>query len=251
MRISGTNGTGIPGGQALMAPESDAVTRNLQKQIETARKKLQELSSDENMSLEEKMKKRQEINQQITDLNNQLKQHQIERRREKQQKKESSMDDMFGGKTDAAEKSGNQAAGLSQSSMKAMISADNAVEQAQVQGRTAGQLEGRAGVLEIEIKLDSARGSSVDAKKKELARVEQAAKNASASQMDTLNKANEELKEAQKEEGDSDNSGKAQKTSEKRTDGEPADSEKPLEESPEEDLKSGLKQHNNGIDVRI
>lgn len=58
---------------------------------------MQELSSNEDMTLEEKMKKRQEIQQQISDLNMQLRQHQIEQRKEKQQAKASSMDDMAGG----------------------------------------------------------------------------------------------------------------------------------------------------------
>ena len=43
------------------------------------------------------MKKRQEIQQQISDLNMQLRQHQMEQRKEKQQAKSSSMDDMLGG----------------------------------------------------------------------------------------------------------------------------------------------------------
>ena len=42
------------------------------------------------------MKKRQEIQQEITNLNQQLRQHQIEQRKEQQSKK-SSMDDMVAG----------------------------------------------------------------------------------------------------------------------------------------------------------
>ena len=72
--------------------------------------------------MEEKMNKRQEIQQQIADLNNQLRQHQIEMRREQQQTKSSSMDDMLGGTRKVAN-AGNQGAGLSQASMQAIISA--------------------------------------------------------------------------------------------------------------------------------
>ena len=60
---------------------TDSVSKNIQNQIANAQNQLQELSANENMSAEEKMKKRQEIQQQITDLNNQLRQHQIEQRK--------------------------------------------------------------------------------------------------------------------------------------------------------------------------
>ncbi len=43
------------------------------------------------------MKKRQEIQQEITNLNQQLRQHQIEQRKEQQSKNSSSMDDMVAG----------------------------------------------------------------------------------------------------------------------------------------------------------
>ncbi len=65
---------------------------------------LQELSSSKDMTQEEKMTKRQELQQQISDLNVQLRRHQAEQRREKQQK-QSSYDDMIDGnrKTDTAD----------------------------------------------------------------------------------------------------------------------------------------------------
>jgi hypothetical protein len=71
------------------------------------------------MSLEDKMKKRQEIQQEIADLNNQLRQHQIEQRKE-QQSKGLSMDDMLGGNRTVA-KSGNKGSGLSAKLQKQMM----------------------------------------------------------------------------------------------------------------------------------
>ena len=50
---------------------TDSVSKNIQNQIANAQKELQELSSNKEMSIEEKMNRRQEIQQQITDLNNQ------------------------------------------------------------------------------------------------------------------------------------------------------------------------------------
>lgn len=200
MKINGFNGGNPQAGGKSMVQEKDAVTKNIQKQIANAQKSLQELATNKDMSIEEKMKKRQEIQQQIADLNHQLRQHQMEQRKEKQQKKESSMDDMLGGSKRNTQKTGNQNSGLSQASMRAMISADSAMAQAQIQGSVADKMKGRAGVLETEIKLDMARGQDAEAKKEELAEVEQKAISAETAQMNTLADTNKELEEAAKTE---------------------------------------------------
>ena len=146
MRINGLNGANTQIGGMNMMQSNDSVSKNLQSQIANAQKQLQELSANKEMSLEEKMKKRQEIQQQIADLNNQLRQHQIEQRKEQQAKK-SSMNDMLGGSKQAAPKAGSQSTGLSQASMKAMISADSAMAQAQ---NRMGQVEDREATPEEE-----------------------------------------------------------------------------------------------------
>ena len=199
MRINGLNETNMHTSGISMTQVNDSVSKNIQNQITNAQKQLQELSSNKDMSIEEKMKKRQEIQQQIADLNNQLRQHQLEQRKEKQAKK-SSMDDMLGGSKKTTLKVGKQKNGLSQASMKAMISADSAMAQAKVQGSVATKMEGRAGVLESEIKLDMARGDDVEKKQEELAEVQQKAVAAESAQMNTLADANKELEEAAKTE---------------------------------------------------
>lgn len=104
MTINSINGANTQIGQMGMNQATDSYSRNIQNQIADAQKQLQELSSNKDMTQEEKMTKRQELQQQISDLNVQLRQHQMEQRREKQQK-QSSFDDMIGGnqKTDAAD----------------------------------------------------------------------------------------------------------------------------------------------------
>ena len=196
MTINGINGANTQIGQMGMNQATDSYSRNIQDQIANAQKHLQEISSNEDMTLEEKMKKRQEIQQQISDLNVQLRQHQMEQRREKQQQaKGSSMDDMLGGTKNAEGKS----SGLSQASMTAMISADISIKQAKVQGSVATKMEGRAGVLESEIKLDQARGGDTHKKEEELAEVEQKARAATSSQLSTLADAGKTMEEAAKE----------------------------------------------------
>ena len=197
MKVNGLNGANTQSGGMNMLQTNDSVSKNIQNQIANAQKTLQELSANKDMSVEEKMKKRQEIQQQITDLNNQLRQHQMEQRKEQQSKK-SSMDDMLGGSKKTTPKAGKQSVGLSQASMKAMISADSAMTQAQVQGSVAAKMEGRAGILESEIKLDAARGDDVEAKQEELAEVQQRAATAESAQMNTLTDANKELEAAAK-----------------------------------------------------
>ena len=59
-------------------------------------------------------------------------------------------------------------------------------------------MEGRAGVLETEIKLDAARGGNVEAKQEELAEIQQKAAWAQSTQMTTLADASKELEAAAK-----------------------------------------------------
>ena len=198
MRIDGINGVNMQTGVMNRQMGTDTVSKNIQNQIANAQKQLQELSSNKDMSMEEKMNKRQEVQQQIADLNNQLRQHQIEMRREQQQAKGTSMDDMLGGSNRTASKVGNKSAGLSQASMTAIISADSAIACAQEQGSVVTKMEGRSGVLETEIKLDAARGGNVEAKQEELAEVQQKAAQAQSAQMSTLADASKELEAAAK-----------------------------------------------------
>ena len=70
MNVKGVNGSGI-GLQSLGMNKNqgtDSVSKNLQNRIADAQKQMQELGDNKEMSLEEKMKKRQEIQQQISDL---------------------------------------------------------------------------------------------------------------------------------------------------------------------------------------
>ena len=203
MKINGFNGTNTQTGAMGMAQANDSVSKNIQNQIANAQQKLQDLSSNEELSLEDKMKKRQEIQQEITNLNQQLRQHQIEQRKE-QQSKESSIDDMVAGTKNTSAKKGT---GLSQAGMRAMISADSSMKQAKVQGSMATQMEGRAGVLESEIKQDA--GKCNTEKKEELADLQAKAQSATAAQMSSLSDANKSMEEAVKADNSTDASDNA------------------------------------------
>ena len=196
MRINGFSGTNTQTGTMGMTQGNDSVSKNIQNQIANAQQKLQDLSSNEEMSLEDKMKKRQEIQQEINNLNQQLRQHQIEQRKEQQSKNSSSMDDMVAGTSSTSKKKDT---GLSQASMQAMISADSSMKQAKVQGSMATQIQGRASVLESEIKQDAGKGNT-EKKEEELAELQAKAQSATAAQMSTLADANKSVEEVAKAE---------------------------------------------------
>lgn len=199
MNINSINGVNTQTGQMGMNQAVDSYSRNIRNQIANAQKQLQELSSNQDMTLEEKMKKQQEIQQKINDLNAQLRQHQIEQRKERQQEKNASMDGLAGGtKAQEAKGAGSNNTGLSTASMTAMISANGSIKQAKVQGSVAAQMEGKAAVLKAEIKQDAGRG--VEKKKEELADVEQKAQTATEASISTLADANKTVKEAAEKE---------------------------------------------------
>ena len=193
--VTGTN-SNVQAERLGMTMQTDSVIKNIQNQIANAQKRLQELSSNEEMTLEEKMKKRQKIQQEITTLNQQLRQYQIQQRKE-QQSKGTSMDDMLGGNREVKK----EESGLSQASMQAMILADSSVKQAKVQGSTAAQMEGKAGVLESEIEMDKGRGTATEKKEEELADMQAKAQAAASAQISTLSDADKAMEEAAKADG--------------------------------------------------
>lgn len=209
MTIGAMNGMGMRPEAAMKGGnggQMDAVSKDLKNQIENLQKQIKEISSNQEMPTEVKMKKRQELQKQISELEMQLRQHQMEVRREEIKKKQengTSMEEMTGGKR-RVKKGEKQNAGLSAGSMESIILADASMKQADVQGSTARKMEGRAGALEAEINLDKSRGGSTELKEKELAGVKAAAQQASASQMQSLSQANKTMQEEDEDEEGSD-----------------------------------------------
>lgn len=191
--VTGTD-SNVQSGYSGLKMQTDSVSKNIQNQIVNAQKKLQSLSSNEEMAMEEKMKRRQEIQKEIAALNQQLRQHQIAQRKDRQTNAASN-DDMFG-EPRRVENSEEQGIGLSQVAATVMISADSAMRLAKVQGEVAGRMEGKAGVLETEIKLDKGRGASVERKEEELAELQAKAQSATDAQISTLADADKTMREA-------------------------------------------------------
>lgn len=77
--------------------------------------------------------------------------------------------------------------------MHAMLTADSALNKAQIQNSAVNKMNGRANVLESEIK--SGNGN-IEMKEEELAEVKQSALNVAAAQADTLGEAQNAMKAA-------------------------------------------------------
>ncbi len=257
MNVNGISGAGMQPKTAGTGADGqmDPVSKDLQQQIEKLKNDLKEISANQEIPTEAKMKKRQEIQKQINDLEIQLRQHQMEAKKEERQKKkeESSFDELTGTKPQKKQ-GGSQTAGMSTGSMEAMISADTAVKQANVNGSTAKKMEGRANVLKAEMMMDGGRGgsSNVGLKEAELAKANETAQKATASQMESLVQAGETLEKAAKDEkteGKKEENEK--KEGEKKASGtdEEKQEENPLKTPDQEQEENNIAYH--PVDVRL
>lgn len=182
LNISAVSGTGLQQpGQIGMSQSTDYISKSIQKQIEYLQKQLQELSANETLSTEEKQKKQQELKMQINDLTAQLRQHQMEEKKEKLEAAAPSQED------------------ANQKKMRSMLSAETALEHARIEDSVSDGLEGRSKVLQREIQLDSGRLGSSEGKLEELAEVKERMRDAKNSRSRLLGEANKILKEETEE----------------------------------------------------
>ncbi|MCI8558769.1 MAG: hypothetical protein HFI19_13610 [Lachnospiraceae bacterium] len=185
--INSISMSGIQTGQMRISPMGDAVTRGLQSQIEEVQRQIQNVIADESLTMEEKLKKKQELQDKIMELQDQLQQHLAEQRQEQREER-----------TKAAEQKSYDETG-----MQTVISSDAAVKNARVQESTAARMEGRVSVLKSEMELDTGRNmGTIKSKTDELARAEQGAENARSTQMQILGKTNQDLADAAKAKSD-------------------------------------------------
>lgn len=198
MTVEGINGIGVSQTGSFETngnANADVYTKGIQKQIEDAQQRLQNLSSNEELSIEDKMKKRQEIQKEIQKLNQELRQHQMEKRKEQQKQTSTDSDSAL----PETEKLDEEEAGISKESMKAVISADTSMLQAAVHRNVATSMNGRARVLETEIKQDAGRGASTEKKEAELADIQEKASKATSAQASSLSEASKNILEASRE----------------------------------------------------
>lgn len=198
MRIEGT-GTGSGAFPMGQTQGMDAQSKQIQNQIENTKKELEKLSQNSDLPMEEKIKKRQELNAKISELQGELRAHQQEVRMKEQQEQAAKANRNAENRSRAKEEPA-ATVGISKAGMKALLAAGSSMKLADVQGGVAATMEGRAGVLKSEISMDAARGRSVEKKKEELADIEQKAVKATSAQMGSLGDALEAAEQAKNEE---------------------------------------------------
>lgn len=173
----------------------DPVIKNAQSRIEALQKQLQQLAKNEDMDADTKREKRQELQQQISDLNAAIRQRQMELRNKKQQE---NMEKAAAARAkNEPEAVARHAGAFTTKGMNAVLSAGNAMEISKAQGDLAARLDGRANELKSEIALDKARGADTREKSEELAKAARGTKKAQSDQIGTLGKAVKELKDAE------------------------------------------------------
>ncbi len=187
--------SGIGSGISMpVAGGNDQVSRDIQSQIDRATQQLKKIAEDENMSPEEKSKKRQEIQKEISNLENELRQHQVEMRREAASSKKSENNKKYEG--EGSEK------GMSAATMESVISADNSIKQVDRINGLKTSMKGQVGVLETEIKLDRSKGIDTGKKEEKLHTLEDRINHISSYQFGEIAKADEEIKNNDEKEDD-------------------------------------------------
>lgn len=102
---------------------------------------------------------------------------------------------------------------LSSIMTRSLLSANTSRQIAHVQHAVKNQMDGHAGVLDAEIKLDGARGGDTKKKQEELEETKKKASALEETTINTLTTANEDLKKATKEDQEAQ---KAEKAAEKK-----------------------------------
>lgn len=116
----------------------------------------------------------------------------------------------------------------------ALLSANTSRQIAHVQSAVKSRMDGHAGVLDSEIKLDSARGGDTKKKQEELDELQKKASELAETTINTLTTANEDLKKAAKEDQEVQ---RAEKAAEKKKAEKAAEKKKAEKEAAEEKIE--------------
>lgn len=198
MQVSNASSAGnaVQSVKEQMNAAPDTASKEIQGRIMDAQKRRQDLSSDTNMTAQEKESKRQKIQQEISDLKRELRQRQAEEKKkqreerkaeqvkeeqkkhayrenikEQQASKQAQETDGRQREDIASPDSSRQADAEGQEALVGVMhnsmSKDAAFAQMQIVRNTAAQAEGTVRIREAEITQDAARGVDVEARRQE------------------------------------------------------------------------------------
>lgn len=161
---------------------ADNETKNLQNQLANKEQRLQRLASDSELTVEEKTKERQEIQQQIAELNRKLKLLEMEQKEKaeeaakEQEKKAVHKEEMVEDtskneqqeETSKVQEERKENLNPPIQNLQQMLAVDSYIQQERVQESVARNKSGRENVLETEIKSDALYGIDNQSKKEAL-----------------------------------------------------------------------------------
>lgn len=201
MGIDGINAAGqMPGGQTAggqmaggMAniKSTDSVSKGIQNEISGIQQQMQELSSKKDIPVDEKMKKRQELQQEMRKLSAELRRRQEQISREQRKESAAAEKKNAGGaekdtKEDTKKDDEKISAEAAYAGFKAMVSGNMSVDQIKTRGKVVAQIENGIAILKGEISQDELRGMNVDKKRSDLEKQEEKAQKAAASQFSDI-----------------------------------------------------------------
>jgi hypothetical protein len=182
---------------------------------------LQSVSENKNLSDKEKKEKKEELQNQIKELNSQLFQRKIEIQKEKREKAIAETEDQ---ELDQNKTEEEKEESLNIHIMEGLISADSAMKSAESLNVLKTELKGIARTLGSEMKMDAGRGNLSGAKQSELSKLEERISNVDESVNGKIASAREDIEEVKDDEEknieevekDSDNEIEEEKTGEEK-----------------------------------
>lgn len=186
MSISGVSASKNVSAERMIKQEPvDAISKSIENEISDVQRQRQQVSKQD-LSADEKMKKRRELQQEISRLNNQLRQRQAENRRKQNKEKAAKEQDAENVKTDDEKKAQNTASKSDETketerkavemqdakkekvNEQTVVSAEDAISRSRLQNKVVSGIRNDIKILEGEIRQDKARGENVDDKKEQL-----------------------------------------------------------------------------------
>lgn len=188
MSISGVSASKNVLAERMLKQEPvDAISKSIENEISDAQRRRQQVSKQD-LSADEKVKKRRELQQEISRLNNQLRQRQAETRKEQNKEKVAKERDAENVRIDDEKKAQNAASKKDETKEKeaegktvkmqdakkgnineqTVVSAEDAISRSRLHSRVVSGIRNDIKILEGEIRQDKARGENVDDKKEQL-----------------------------------------------------------------------------------
>lgn len=211
MSISGVSALkNVSAERTIKQEPVDAISKSIENEISDVQRQRQQVSKQD-LSADEKMKKRQELQQEISRLNNQLRQRQTETRREQNKEKVAKERDVENAKADDEKKAQGAASKKDETretetegktvemqdakkekiNEHTVVSAEDAISRSRLQSRVVSGIRNDIKILQGEIRQDKARGENVDDKKEQLEKNRNRLRRASSPEFTTTAKKND------------------------------------------------------------